>query len=467
MFESLTCQRILSFMVFLSFMIHHMLRINISIAIVEMVAKNNTTSATTAPRYDWDEAQKNNILGCFFWGYLLTQIPGGRLSELFGPKRIIGGGLLTASLLTILTPLASYSNYYCLLVIRVVLGVVMGIHWPSTPPIATRWIPPTDTSRFLSHMAAASLGVVITLPMCGYLIDSYGWPSVFYVTGTIVLTWTLCWLYLVYDTPDQHPRITEDEKQKLREMIQRDLDLPSKTRTPWAKILTSGPVWAFIVANACSSFTFFVCFMQLPTYMDQILHFNIKQNGLLSSIPHLARYLSALTSSCIADKLKKTGNLSTTCIRKFLCSTLFGGTSVLFVIQAFWGQSSVVSVVIFTSSMGLHGLATSGVYVNSLDLASSYSGTIFGMSQVLVAMTGYLVTKLVALLTIEDQSFQQWVYMFWILVGVNLFAMVYFIVFGSGEEQNWNSRSSKVEMEQLRNETSKNELTNKALNYEQ
>jgi hypothetical protein len=140
---------------------------------------------------------------------------------------------------------------------------------------------------------------------------------------------------------------------------------------------------------------------------------------------------------------------------------------VLLVIQAFWGQSSVVSVVIFTSSMGLHGLATSGVYVNSLDLASSYSGTIFGMSQVLVAMTGYLVTKLVALLTIEDQSFQQWVYMFWILVGVNLFAMVYFIVFGSGEEQNWNSRSSKVEMEQLRNETSKNELTNKALNYEQ
>jgi ACS family sodium-dependent inorganic phosphate cotransporter len=274
-------------MVFLSFMIHHMLRVNISIAIVEMVAKNNTTSATTAPRYDWDEAQKNNILGCFFWGYLLTQIPGGRLSELFGPKRIIGGGLLTASLLTILTPLASYSNYYCLLVVRVVLGVVMGIHWPSTPPIATRWIPPTDTSKFLSHMAAASLGVVITLPMCGYLIDSYGWPSVFYVTGTIVLTWTLCWLYLVYDTPDQHPRITEDEKQKLREMIQRDLDLPSKTRTPWAKILTSGPVWAFIVANACSSFTFFVCFMQLPTYMDQILHFNIKQNGLLSSIPHL------------------------------------------------------------------------------------------------------------------------------------------------------------------------------------
>jgi ACS family sodium-dependent inorganic phosphate cotransporter len=70
------------------------------------------------------------------------------------------------------------------------------------------------------------------------------------------------------------------------------------------------------------------------------------------------------------------------------------------------------------------------------------------MSQVPGAMTGYLVTKLVALMTEENQSFQQWAYMFLILVGVNLFATVYFVVFGSGEEQNWNNRSSKVEMEQ-------------------
>jgi hypothetical protein len=174
---------------------------------------------------------------------------------------------------------------------------------------------------------------------------------------------------------------------------------------------------------------------------------------------YVVKYLSALTSSCIADKLKKIGNLSTTCIKFFLCSTLLGGTSVLFLIHAFWGQSSMVSVVIFTSSMGLHGLAASGVYVNSIELASSYSGTIFGMSQVLVAMTGYVATKLVALLTKEDQSFQQWAYMFWILVGVNLFAMAYFVVFGSGEEKSRNSRSSRVEMEQLGNKSSKNECS--------
>jgi ACS family sodium-dependent inorganic phosphate cotransporter len=57
-------------MVLLGFMVHHMLRVNISIAIVEMVTRNNTTSTTEVPRYNWDEEQKNNVLGYFFWGYV-------------------------------------------------------------------------------------------------------------------------------------------------------------------------------------------------------------------------------------------------------------------------------------------------------------------------------------------------------------------------------------------------------------
>jgi ACS family sodium-dependent inorganic phosphate cotransporter len=289
--EIVTCQRVLGLMVLLGFMIHHMLRVNISIAIIEMVNRNNTTSTTDAPRYNWDEEEKNNILGYFFWGYVLTQIPGGRLSETFGSKIIIGIGVLTASLLTILTPISSYMNYYCLLFVRFALGIALGIHWPSMPPMAIKWVSPTDMSKFLSHMTASSLGVAVTLPMCGYLINYWGWPSVFYVTATIALTWTICWFYLIYDSPEQHPRISENEKLKLRHEIKRDLPSAKKKRTPWTKILTSGPVWAIIMANTCASFTFFIAFMQLPTYMSHVLHFNIKANGWWSSLPYFGTFL--------------------------------------------------------------------------------------------------------------------------------------------------------------------------------
>lgn len=277
-------------MVIIGFMIHHMIRINISIAIVEMVAKNETNNNTLeshGPRYDWTEQEKNDILGYFFWGYLITQVPGGRLSEMFGTKIVVGIGLFTASLLTIFTPLASNLGYYWLLAARFGLGVAIGIHWPSTPPLATRWIAPADTSKFMSHMTASSLGAAITLPVCGYLIAYFEWPSVFYVTGGIALVWAIAWFWVVHDSPEQHPRISREEKEKLRKEIKPII--VEKTKTPWRKILTSGPVWALIVTNTGVSFAFFVAFNQLPTYMSQVLHFNIKQNGWFSSLPYLGK----------------------------------------------------------------------------------------------------------------------------------------------------------------------------------
>jgi MFS transporter, ACS family, solute carrier family 17 (sodium-dependent inorganic phosphate cotransporter), other len=75
-----------------------MTHINIT---VEMIAPNSTaiqsneTIATTtvvpvateAPlhhsvRFDWNEKEKQLILGSFFWGYVLTELPGGRLGKL-------------------------------------------------------------------------------------------------------------------------------------------------------------------------------------------------------------------------------------------------------------------------------------------------------------------------------------------------------------------------------------------------
>lgn len=46
------------------------------------------------------------------------------------------------------------------------------------------------------------------------------------------------------------------------------------------------------------------------------------QNGLLSSLPYLGKYIMAVASSYLADHLRKTGRLTTTATRKIF--TLFG-----------------------------------------------------------------------------------------------------------------------------------------------
>lgn len=136
----MTCSRILNVMVILGFMFNYMLRVNLTIAIIAMMQKNDTaiaattnSSDTTAPDQDhlrtgptfpWDETQKNDILGSFFWGYILTELPGGRLAEIVGARRVFGGGMMLASVLTLLTPAAAHLHFYAILILRAFLGCV-------------------------------------------------------------------------------------------------------------------------------------------------------------------------------------------------------------------------------------------------------------------------------------------------------------------------------------------------------
>jgi MFS family permease len=63
------------------------------------------------------------VLGSYFWGYLFTQYPGGRVAEKFGGKWVMWTAVAANALLTILTPLAANMGYAALIVARVFEGL--------------------------------------------------------------------------------------------------------------------------------------------------------------------------------------------------------------------------------------------------------------------------------------------------------------------------------------------------------
>ena len=63
------------------------------------------------------------VLGSFFFGYITTQIPGGFLASKYGGKNLFGGGILLASILTMLTPVATRRSVYLLIALRILEGV--------------------------------------------------------------------------------------------------------------------------------------------------------------------------------------------------------------------------------------------------------------------------------------------------------------------------------------------------------
>jgi ACS family sodium-dependent inorganic phosphate cotransporter len=57
------------------------------------------------------------------------------------------------------------------------------------------------------------------MPLCGMVLKAWGWEFVFYVSGVLGLAWCVAWWLLVFDTPDNHPRISREEKQYLKENL--------------------------------------------------------------------------------------------------------------------------------------------------------------------------------------------------------------------------------------------------------
>ena len=135
-----------------------MLRVNLTIAIVDMVERSTRNSTDlqkvdiSIGKFDWNEYEQNIIIGSFFWGYLLTELPGGRLAETFGTRRVFGYSMLAASLITLVTPYAAYIGYLAVTVLRALLGLMLGVTWPAIHPLAAIWIPPNERSKFLANM---------------------------------------------------------------------------------------------------------------------------------------------------------------------------------------------------------------------------------------------------------------------------------------------------------------------------
>jgi ACS family sodium-dependent inorganic phosphate cotransporter len=74
--------------------------------------------------FDWDEEVQGLVLSSFFWGYVITQLPGGMLADNYGGKATLGLGMLCSSIGTILTPFVA-RNYgpTALIVLRLIIGL--------------------------------------------------------------------------------------------------------------------------------------------------------------------------------------------------------------------------------------------------------------------------------------------------------------------------------------------------------
>ena len=90
------------------------------------------------------------------------------------------------SILSIISPfIAVHGGFLAFFILRLITGLFAGVTLPSTHNAWSHWAPPLERSKLIAfQMSGASIGLIGIYPLGAVLIDTFGWKSVFYATGT-------------------------------------------------------------------------------------------------------------------------------------------------------------------------------------------------------------------------------------------------------------------------------------------
>ena len=115
------------------------------------------------------------------------------------------------------------------------------------------------------------------------MASHYGWECSFYLWGACGVVWFLVWIYFVYETPDDHPRISNDERSFINSNVQKSSSkLLKKPPAPLFQIITSVPVIANILTALGQNYGFYTILKMTPTYLNNIQHISIENVSCLS-----------------------------------------------------------------------------------------------------------------------------------------------------------------------------------------
>ncbi|KAE8752776.1 hypothetical protein FOCC_FOCC000514 [Frankliniella occidentalis] len=458
---------VVGFMGFLGLALVYAMRVNLSVVIVAMVNNTkppddiNVTVPDACPgpsgpappppkqgEFDWDARTQGIILGSFFYGYVLTQVPGGRLAEQYGAKTIFGWGIFITAIFTLLSPPAARMGEGVFIFVRVLEGLGEGVTFPSMVAMLARWIPPLERNTFAAAVYSGSnFGTIISMPLSGYLASVEwmgGWPLAFYVFGGLGVIWCVVWWQIIFDSPSTHPRISAQEREYILASLgpenSQDKD---DSDFPWVDIFCCVPFWAIMVSQCGMAWAFYTQLTEMPTYMAHILKYSLQANAVLTSIPYLTSWISSLLFCRLADWLIEKEYLSPVASMKIFNSLASVVPSIGFIGAALAGCDRQLVMVIISLTGAFVGAQYAGNQMNHIALSPRYAGTMYGMTNGVANLCGFLAPYTIGSIINNHETVGRWQLVFFLAAAVNIITNLVYIIFGSAKEQPFNHPNPK------------------------
>lgn len=251
------------------------------------------------------------ILSMFSWGFIFGHVAGGFAADRLNIRRWGTSFLLLWCVATYLTGLCRTVLQFAL--VRLAFGFSEGAFVNPMNKLQNHWVLPNERGLVNgSLMFAAYLGLVVGMPLVGWLIDQYGWREMFFISGVISLIGALAFWLVVYDYPKDHPWISTTERTAIETALAKDRVTYDSRRQEVARLSFKSAAailfrnrifWAICGAAFFVQMIYVTNFSWLPSYLVLERGFSDVKSGNALAIPYLAAAFGALSGGFVSDRL--------------------------------------------------------------------------------------------------------------------------------------------------------------------
>ncbi len=310
-------------------------RVNLSVAAPVLIKDYHYTPATLG----W-------LFSIFNWVFTLALLPSGPFVDRVRARvgYVLGVGVWSAATVLCGTTVA----FAPLAVYRGLVGIGEGPMIPAGQRVIFETIPKQQrASAIATFFAGNKVGLAIGIPFAAVLLQSFGLPSVFYITGSLGFIW-IVWFLLSYHGEGASPA-------------------GGKRGIRWSTLLRYRSTWGIMIGQAGYLYTYYVFATWLPGYLVLQRKMSILNSGFVGMLPFIVGVAVTVFGGWVSDRMVARG-IRVTVVRKSLTVAGLFAASVFTLLGAY-STGLWPAVTFLTLAIAGFSFSTGSIQAMAVDIA--------------------------------------------------------------------------------------------------
>jgi MFS family permease len=242
--------------------------------------------------------------GLFFWGYIILQIPAGRLASTWSPKRVLLCLLLLWSSFSLTTAFVHTPRE--LAINRFALGLSEGGVLTCTLVLIRNWFTKAERARANAlFLLTFPIGPMIAGPVSGLILTYSHWRWMFVIEAIPGLLWSIVWWWAIEDHPKDAKWLPDQERSDLIAKLASEGNQAAESISGhWLTTLWHPSVLLLALYNFLALMAEWGVNFWFPTVLKET-GLPIGVVGLLASVPSVLGIIMMVAVASSSDRLRE------------------------------------------------------------------------------------------------------------------------------------------------------------------